>query len=384
MTKRYDELRRFIMPEVMFGPGAIDLVGACAANLGLRKVLLVTDPGVIDSGWSERAWRSLDKEGVEWAIFSDVSPNPRTVQIMAGVNIYVSQGCDGLVAVGGGSPMDSAKGIGIVVSNGGNILDYRGVDMVTIPIPPLICVPTTGGSSADVSQFAIINDENRGVKVAIVSKAIVPDIALVDFETLSTMDRYLTACTALDALTHAIEAYVSTGSSIVTDLHALAAVDLISRHLLKALDDKEHRKPIMMASMEAGLAFSNASLGAVHAMAHALGGYLDLPHGECNALLLASVVEKNFPGAPKRYRKLAYTVGIPVEDLSDEGARDELVRYILSLREKAGIVGGLRERGVTIAQIPKLAAHAFQDPCMVTNPIHFEKSELEEIYVRAL
>ncbi|NCC95956.1 MAG: iron-containing alcohol dehydrogenase, partial [Synergistales bacterium] len=141
---------------------------------------------------------------------------------------------------------------------------------------------------------------------------------------------------------------------------------------------------IMMASMEAGLAFSNASLGAVHAMAHALGGYLDLPHGECNALLLASVVEKNFPGAPKRYGKLAETVGIPVEGLSDDQVRDELVRFILSFREKAGIVGGLRDRGVTLDQIPTLAANAFQDPCMVTNPIPFDKNELEDIYVRAL
>lgn len=384
MTKRYDELRRFIMPEVMFGPGAIDLVGACAANLGLHRVLLVTDPGVIESGWTERAWRSLDEEGVEWTVFSDLSPNPRTSQVMAGVEAYISGGCDGLVAVGGGSPMDTAKGIGIVVSNGGNILDYQGVDMVAVPIPPLICVPTTGGSSADVSQFAIINDESRGVKVAIVSKAIVPDIALVDFETLSTMDRYLTACTALDALTHAMEAYVSTGSSVVTDLHALAAVEIISRHLLIALDSDEHRKPIMMASMEAGLAFSNASLGAVHAMAHALGGYLDLPHGECNALLLASVVEKNFPGAPERYRVLAETTGIQTKGVSDDQVRDDLVLYILSLREKAGIVGGLRERGVTLDQIPTLAANAFQDPCMVTNPIAFNKSELEDIYVRAL
>lgn len=384
MTKRYDELRRFIMPEVMFGPGAIDLVGACAANLGLQRVLLVTDPGVIEAGWTERAWLSLDADGVEWTVFSDVLPNPRTSQVMAGVDTYLSQGCDGLVAVGGGSPMDTAKGIGIVVSNGGNVLDYRGVDMVAVPIPPLVCVPTTGGSSADVSQFAIINDESKGVKVAIVSKAIVPDIALVDFQTLSTMDRYLAACTTLDALTHAMEAYVSTGSSAITDLHALAAVEIISHNLLMALDNDEHRKPIMMASMEAGLAFSNASLGAVHAMAHALGGYLDLPHGECNALLLASVVERNFQGAPDRYVKLAETAGIPVKGLSCGQVKDGLVKFILHLREEAGIVGGLRDRGVTADQIPILAAHAFQDPCMVTNPVQLGQSDLEDIYARAL
>lgn len=384
MTKKYDELRRFIMPEVMFGPGAIDLVGSCAANLGLRRVLLVTDPGVIASGWTERVWQSLDAEGVEWRVFSGISPNPRTAQIMAGVDAYLSEDCDGLVAVGGGSPMDSAKGIGIVVSNGGNILDYQGVDMVAVPIPPLICVPTTGGSSADVSQFAIINDEKKGVKVAIISKAIVPDIALVDFKTLSTMGKYLTACTALDALTHAIEAYVSTGSSALTDLHALAAVELISRHLLRSLESDEHRRPIMMASMEAGLAFSNASLGAVHAMAHALGGYLDLPHGECNALLLASVVEKNFRGAPERYKKLAETVGISVEGLTDADVKSSLVAFIRSLKEKAGIIGGLKARGVVMEQIPILADHAYRDPCMVTNPLSLEPRDLEEIYVRAL
>jgi alcohol dehydrogenase class IV len=382
--ERYDELRRFVMPEVVFGPGAVDLVGSCAANLGLNRVLLVTDPGVLSTDWVRRAWESLDREGVEWRIFSDITSNPRSEQIMKGVESYIEGECDGLVAVGGGSPMDSAKGIGIVVSNGGHILDFKGIDKVTVPMPPLICIPTTGGSSADVSQFAIVNDENRGVKVAIISKAIIPDMALVDYHTLSTMDRYLTACTALDALTHAFEAYVSTGSSAISDLYALSAVELISQNLFKALEDDSDRREIMMASLEAGLAFSNASLGAVHAMAHALGGYLDLPHGECNALLLSTVVDRNFHGAPSRYRELARRISIPVDGLSDDEVRVRLVKAINDLRESSGISGGLRARGVTEDQIPLLASNAFDDPCMVTNPVRLEREDLEDLYVRAL
>ncbi len=194
--------------------------------------------------------------------------------------------------------MDCAKGIGIVSTNRKNILDIEGIDNVPIPGPPLICIPTTSGTSADVSQFAIINDTVEKRKIAIISKTVVPDVALIDPLTTLTMPAYLTACTGIDALVHAVEAYVSTANSPLLDLHALEAVRLVCTNLpqvLAAPTDLELRGKMTLASLQAGLAFSNASLGAVHAMAHSLGGLLDLPHGECNALLLDHVVNFNYP-----------------------------------------------------------------------------------------
>ena len=209
----FSKLRKFLAPEFVFGQNASLLAGRYAANLGCKKLLLVSDPGVSAAGWTALVERSLGEYGLKSQIFLEVSENPRDHQVMAGAELYLAKGCDMLLAVGGGSPMDCAKGIGIVVGNGGNILDFEGADNVPLPGPPLICVPTTAGSSADVSQFAIINDTVRKVKIAIVSKVLVPDVALIDPLLSTTMSPELTANTGLDALTHAVEAYVSNASS---------------------------------------------------------------------------------------------------------------------------------------------------------------------------
>ena len=274
------KLRKFVAPEFLFGPGALDLVSQYARNFGANKVLVVTDSGVISAGWAGKVMEALESAGIPGVIFSDVTPNPRSEEVMAGVEFYRDQECDVIVAVGGGSPMDCAKGIGIVNTNRKSILEFEGIDNVGKPGPPLICIPTTAGTSADVSQFAIINNLPKRVKMAIISKTVVPDVALIDPATTVTMDLYLTACTGLDALVHAIEAFVSSANSPVTDLHALEAIRIIPSTLLDVIahpDDVELRAKMMLGSLEAGLAFSNASLGAVHAMAHSLGGVLDLP-----------------------------------------------------------------------------------------------------------
>ena len=299
------ELRKFVAPEFVYGQGAISLICRYAVNFGARKVLVVTDPGVLDAGWAGRIISDLESAKLEYAVFTDINPNPRDFQVESGAAVYREEGCDVIIAVGGGSPMDCAKGIGILSSNDCGIKEFEGVDNVPVPGPPLICVPTPAGSSADVSQFAIINDTERKIKFAIISKTVVPDIALIDPETTTTMDAYLTACTGIDALVHAIEAVVSTASSPITDIHAFEAIRLIRAtltHAVTRLDDLELRDSMMRASLEAGLAFSNASLGAVHAMAHSLGGMMDLPHGECNAMLLSPVIAYNFTSAPARYR----------------------------------------------------------------------------------
>lgn len=284
MSHDISSLRKFVSPEIVFGAGSRKAVANFASNYGARHVFLVSDPGVERAGWVAEIRDLIAAAGLRCTVFTGVSPNPRVDEVMAGAELYRSSECDVIVAIGGGSPMDCAKGIGIVATDGRNILEFEGVDTIINPPPPLILIPTTAGTSADVSQFAIISDPDRRFKFSIISKAVVPDVSLIDPEVTETMDGYLTACTGVDALVHAIEAYVSTGSGPLTDSHALEAIRLINANLeplVRNVGDARLREQIMLASMQAGLAFSNAILGAVHAMSHSLGGFLDLPHGLC-------------------------------------------------------------------------------------------------------
>lgn len=381
------ELRKFVAPEFVFGTGAVSLVGRYAANFGARKPLVVTDAGIIAAGLTKKAMAYLEAENIESVTFSDVSQNPRDFQIMEGAKFYADNRCDLIIAIGGGSPMDCAKGIGIVSTNANSILDYEGVDNVRAPGPPLICLPTTAGTSADVSQFAIINDVTRKRKFAIISKTMVPDAALIDPEMTVTMPPYLTACTGMDALVHAIESIASTASSRITDLHAIEAIRVIRKALPAAVahgDDLKARDLMMFASMEAGLAFSNASLGAVHALAHSLGGLLDMPHGECNAILLNHVIRYNFKSAPDRYRLVAECLGIDVDRYSDDALLSAILDDIESLKSSVGITARLGEKGLTAAVLPQLALNAIDDPCMITNPRIPTQKEVEHLYADAI
>ena len=381
------ELRKFVAPEFVYGNGAISLVARYAANFGARKPLLVTDPGVLNAGWGDVVLGELRKEGIDCAIFPDISQNPCDFQVMSGAEFYREKGCDVIIAVGGGSPMDCAKAIGIVCTNHEFVTAFEGVDNVPVPGPPLICIPTTAGTSADVSQFAIINNTEKKTKFAIISKTMVPDVALIDPAATLTMDGYLTACTGMDALVHAIEALVSTAHSPITDIHAMQAIRLIRQALplaIKNPGDSEVRDLMMLGSLEAGLAFSNASLGAVHALAHSLGGFLDLPHGECNAILLGPVISYNFGSAPERYRIVADCLGLPVKDMNDSALRAALLKDIADLRQCLGITVTLGSRGLRREHLPFLAAHAIVDPCMVTNPRVPTQQDIEEIYAGAV
>lgn len=381
------ELRKFVAPEFVFGRGALGQTGHYANAFGAHRALVVTDPGVAKAGWTRRVLNSLDGAGVPWELFEDVTPNPKDHEIDAGVRVYRETECDVIVAVGGGSPMDCAKGIGIVSANDASILDFEGVDEVPTPGPPLICIPTTAGSSADVSQFAIVSDPVRRLKFAIISKTVVPDVALIDPATTTTMPAELTASTGMDALVHAVEAYVSNASSPVTDLNALAAVPLIVGNLVSAVenpDDLHYRDQMMLGSLFAGLAFSNASLGLVHAMAHSLGGLKGAPHGMCNAQLLEIVVDFNYSSVPERYDRVALAMGLDLADLGAEQRKGALLAGIARLRQSAGIIGTLTDDGVTQDDIPELAAHAFKDPCLATNPRAATQQEIEKLYERAL
>lgn len=379
-----DELRKFIAPEFILGPGALTSTGSYASQFGAKKVFLVTDNGVLDAGWAQKVESSIRDEGIDTVRFNDVSSNPRDHEVMAGAEIFVKTGCDLIVAVGGGSSIDCAKGIGIVSSNKRHILKFQGVNQITIPGPPLICVPTTAGSSADISQFAIIGDLEQQTKIAIISKSLVPDISLIDPVTTTTLSRELTAETGMDALTHAFEAYVSNASSPVTDINALKAVSLIHKNIIHAFHhplDITYRSNMMLASLFAGLAFSNASLGLVHAMAHSLGGRFDLPHGQSNAMLLEAVVDFNFNHAQERYRKLAHTMGLgPFQDMKE--TKQKLCETLADLRKKLEITSNLSKLNIPKQAFPLLADFAINDPCIVTNPIMPTTKEIQEIYAR--
>jgi alcohol dehydrogenase len=381
------KLRKFVAPEFIFGFGALKLAGRYAKNLGASRILVVTDPGVMAAGWTDQVIGSLTLEALPYVIYSGVTPNPRAEEVMGGAELYKNTGCNLIMAVGGGSVIDCAKGIGIVVTNRKHILEFEGVDQVAIPMPPLICIPTTGGTSADVSQFAIISNTQEKNKIAIISKAVVPDVSLIDPLTLTTMDNYLAACTGLDALTHAIEAYVSIAHSPITDLHALAAIRLLSSHLVPSLaepNNVELRKQVMLASLEAGLAFSNASLGAVHAMAHSLGGLLDLPHGEANAILLEHVMSFNFPEAGERFSQIGEAMGLDLQKRSLSEKKAAILAEIGRLRKAVGIDKSLGQKGVSRADIPQLSKKAMNDPCIVTNPRHPVQRDIEVIFEEAL
>ncbi|HEX8961451.1 MAG TPA: alcohol dehydrogenase-like regulatory protein ErcA [Rhodocyclaceae bacterium] len=381
------EQRKFVAPEFIFGLGARHRAGQYARNYGARRVLVVTDSGVVAAGWLPDVIKALEDAGLPFEVFRGVTPNPRDGEVRAGVEVYLARNCNVIVALGGGSVIDCAKGIGIMATNPGDILAYEGVDKIEHPAPPLICIPTTAGTSADVSQFCIINDLARRVKIAIISKAAVPDVALVDPETTRTMDTYLTACTGIDALVHAIEAFVSTASSPVVDVHAMAAARLIRDNLRATLENPEdlvRREQMMLASLHAGLAFSNASLGAVHATAHSLGGFLDRPHGESNALMLEHVIRFNYPHAAARYDAMAEALGVEMGGLRGDQRRDAFIAWVRDLRLTCGIDAGLEARGVRAADVSDLAHFAAHDPCIFTNPRRATQADIRVIYEEAL
>ena len=381
------EMRKFVAPEFIFGVGARHRVGFYARNMMARRVMVVSDPGVIAAGWLGGVLADLAEVGIEAAVFNELTPNPKDHEVMAGAAFYARERCDVIVALGGGSVIDCAKAIGIVHANGCSVLAFEGADQVEVPGPPLICIPTTAGTAADISQFCIVVNSDERYKMAIISKTVVPDVALVDPETTLTMDSKLTACTGLDALTHAIEAYVSTASSPVVDVHALAAVKLVWNNIETAVAQPGHlpaRENMLLGSLQAGLAFSNASLGAVHALAHSLGGFLDLPHGECNALLLEHVVRFNIATAPERYQQVGEAMGLDLRGMSERERAKRITTELGALRQRLGIADSLAARGVRSADIPELAHHAIKDACIVTNPRHATLADVQTIYAEAI
>jgi alcohol dehydrogenase class IV len=377
---------KFLIPEVIFGVGTLAEVGGAVRRVGGLRPMLVSDEGVLAAGWVERALPHLSDVHVEWRLWHDLTPNPKDVEIESAFEAYLESGCDALLAVGGGSCIDAAKAVAILSGNGGGILDYEGIDRATSPIPPMVMVPTTGGSGADVSQFCVVTDTSRGLKATIGGRALVPDISLTDPELLTTMSAELTANTGLDALSHAIESSVSEACDFLSKGHALAAVRTIVEHLPVAVEDPSDlhaREEMAKASLQAGLAFTNALLGATHAISHQIGGALDLPHGLLNAILMPHVMRFNGETHPERYVDVAAALGVGVDGLSARAATDAAVERVEALARALDIPRGLREVGVDPADFDRFAHTALRDAYIATNPRPVTEDDVRRICLAA-
>ncbi len=378
----------YFIPTVnLMGAGSASEVGKQAKIIGGSKALVVTDKPLMQIGIVDTIVKYLNDEGVEAVVFDGALPNPTVKNVHDGLDLFQKENCDIIVAVGGGSPIDCAKGIGLVATNGGSIKDFEGLDKSKNAMPPFIAVNTTAGTASEMTRFTIITDTDRHVKMAIVDWHVTPTVSINDPEMMLSMPKSLTAATGMDALTHAVEAYVSTIATPVTDSAAIKAIELISQYLRPAVangSNMEARDKMAYAEFLAGMAFNNASLGHVHAMAHQLGGFYDLPHGVCNAILLPHVETFNMIACPERFAEIAVAMGENIEGLSVIEAADLAMESIKRLSEDVGIPSGLKELGVKEEDLPTLADNALKDACGLTNPRIASKEDIIQIYKNAM
>lgn len=381
------DINKFVAPEIIFGLGAISQAGESVQRLGARKPFVVTDKGVIKARWVEKALFYLDQAGLEYEVWSDLTTNPKDIEVQLGVKKYISSGCDAVMAIGGGSPIDVAKAIAVIATNGGVIQDYEGINKITKPLPPMVILPTTAGSGSEVSQFAIIVDRKRKVKMTIISKSLVPDIAIVDPVMLQTKDARLTAATGMDALSHAVESYVSLAATPLSDIFALNAIKLVAGNLAASVacsTNMQAKEAMAMASLQAGLAFSNAILGITHAMTHQVDGLLDSHHGETNAILLPYAMEYNLIANADRFCNIAEALGEDITGLTRWKAAEKAVKGVRRLVKNIGLAKRLSDIGLSESVIEKLAQNALKDACLITNPRDTNLKDIINLYRKAL
>lgn len=378
-------IQEFRNPEIIFGRGAIEQVGNCAQRVGAEKVFLVTDPGIIEAGWIDVALSFLKKEGISYELWHNLTPNPKDYEVEEATARYIESKCDAIAAIGGGSCIDVAKAVAVMATHDGTIHDYEGVDKVTNPLPPMIMIPSTAGSGADVTQFTVIVDSQRKVKMILMSKSLIPDISITDPLILTTLEPQLTAYTGMDALAHAIEAYVSIAANFLTDSYALTAIRLISAYLGKSVSSKtnlEAKDAIAKASLLAAIAASNALIGAVHAMAHQVGGKFDLPHGMVNAILLPHVMDYNFPACIEKFAEIAEAMGQPVESKSLRDRAKDAIVAVRTLAREVGIYDNFSQAGCESFEsfIGILSTNAARDACLITNPRDAGVDQIYQIF----
>ncbi len=380
--------RTYFMPAMsMIGPGVLADVGREILGLGLSKALLVTDKVLGKAGVVKKLTDVLDAAGVEYVIYDDVQPNPTCANVHNGLKALKDNGCDLIISLGGGSPQDCAKGVSILATNGGDIKEYEGVFKSKLKGMPIVAINTTAGTASDVTINYVITDEERHVKMVMVDKNSLATISVNDPELMVLKPASLTAATGMDALTHSIEAYITKGAYSLTDALALESIRLIAASLQKAVEngtDLEARSMMAYGSFISGMSFSNCGLGAVHSLAHQLGGVYNLPHGVCNAILLPHVTRFNASACGEKLRDVAQAMGVDTTGMSTEEANIAAVDAIEKLSKAVGIPAGLAELGVKEEKLAEMADLALVDPCLPGNPRAVSKEDAIALYKAAM
>ena len=383
-----DQTYGFYIPTVsLMGVGCSKEAGEQAKALGATNLLIVTDAGLTKLGVADIIKGYIEAAGLKAVIFDGSEPNPTDTNVHDGVKVYQDNKCDGIVSLGGGSSHDCGKGIGMVIGNGGHIRDFEGVNKSGKPMPPFLAINTTAGTASEMTRFCIITNTDTHVKMAIVDWRCTPNIAINDPLLMVGMPPALTAATGMDALTHAVEAYVSTIATPITDACAIKAIELVARYLSPAVangDDLEARDKMAYAEYLAGMAFNNASLGYVHSMAHQLGGFYNLPHGVCNAILLPAVSQYNLIACPQRFADIAVALGENISGLSVTEAAEKAISAIRKLSASIGIPTGLKALNVKEEDLKIMAENAKKDACQFTNPRKATLEQVIEIFKSAM
>ena len=368
----------YVPPINLLGRGCLAEAKAPIKSLGTKKAFIVSDKFLTSNGTVKKVTDILSEIGIDFVVYDDVKPNPTVTNVNNGLEVLKSENCDFVITIGGGSPQDCGKAISILATNGGDIKDYEGVNKTTKKCLPIVAITTTAGTSAEVTINYVITDEDRHIKMIMVDTNSLATMTVNDPELMISKPSNLTAATGMDALTHAIEAVVANGSYDVTDSTALYAIKQIFDYLPRAVkdgNDIEAREQMCYACFLNGIAFSNAGLGNVHAMAHQLGGLYDLPHGVCNAMLLPIVEKEN-----AKFRPIAKVIGMNIDGKSDEECVDYVITRIKSLSEEVGIPKSLKDVGIDNPDFDLLAENAMKDACAGANPVFFNKEKLIELF----
>lgn len=375
---------RFVLNETSYhGAEAIKDIATEAKGRGFKKAFVCSDPDLIKFGVTKKVIDVLEGAGLDYEIYSNIKPNPTIENVQTGVEAFKKSGADYLIAIGGGSSMDTAKGIGIVIANPEfeDIRSLEGVAPTKNKSVPIFAVPTTAGTAAEVTINYVITDVEKNRKMVCVDPKDIPVVAFVDPEMMSSMPKGLTAATGMDALTHAIEGYITAGAWELSDMFHLKAIEIISRSLRNAVaNTPEGRADMALGQYVAGMGFSNVGLGIVHSMAHPLGALYDTPHGVANAIILPTVMEYNAPATGEKYREIARAMGVQgVDSMTQEEYRKAAIDAVRKLSEDVGIPADLKAI-VKEEDIPFLAQSAYDDACRPGNPRETSVEEIAELY----
>lgn len=375
---------RFILNETSYhGAGAIQEIATEAKARGFGKAFVCSDPDLVKFGVTQKVLDVLDAAGLKYELYSNIKPNPTIENVQTGVEAYKNAGTDYLIAIGGGSSMDTAKAIGIIINNPefADVRSLEGVADTHHKSVPIFAVPTTAGTAAEVTINYVITDAEKNRKMVCVDPHDIPVVAFVDSDMMSSMPKGLTAATGMDALTHAIEGYITAGAWELSDMFHLKAIEIIARSLRGAVDNTpEGREGMALGQYVAGMGFSNVGLGLVHSMAHPLGALYDTPHGIANAILLPTGMEYNAPETGEKYREIARAMGVAgVDDMTQEEYRQAAIDAVKQLAEDVGIQKDLK--GIVKAEdIPFLAQSAYDDACRPGNPRQTSVEEIAKLY----